>query len=517
MAAKRELRGAALARRQSRDAALTGRRTRSTLLRDFGCEIAAHYRLSIGFGLFWTWVWLVFQTTFFSPSFLADADSPLPGWIIPLSAYAVTFLVLGGLLKFKGIVPRGAWYMRAIPTAMSFGTLICGILTFSPLLNPTVNMVVFCVGGLLMGAGTSCFHVEWGRTLGCLGSRKTILHGIVGTVLAAAFLAVVTSLPAIALWAVAFLIPILSMGLLDRESRSVRDLYPATVGVKLNVPRRFLATSFVQGISLGIAQTILLTSSYDVPVIALVGSSFALSAIALFVCALFFRMDFNQLIYQVGFLVMAFGYLLMSLVAPDFIGAILVQMTGYRFVDIMMWALCVYLIKQRGLPANWVFAITTCFLLLGQLTGALLGTMTIAAMPLSGEGAYSLSVLMVFLLLALALILSDRKNLQTGWGMVRPGDVEASLGNFEMGCALVSRQYDLTGREAEILMLLAKGYSRGAICEELTLSKETVKTHIRNIYRKMDTHSQQEVREAVEAEQKSFGFEDDDAASEVRI
>ena len=36
----------------------------------------------------------------------------------------------------------------------------------------------------------------------------------------------------------------------------------------------------------------------------------------------------------------------------------------------MMWALCALLISKRGLPANWVFAITTCFLLLGQIAGA---------------------------------------------------------------------------------------------------------------------------------------------------
>ena len=182
----------------------------------------------------------------------------------------------------------------------------------------------------------------------------------------------------------------------------------------------------------------------------------------------------------------------------------------------MMWALCVYLIKQRGLPTNWVFAITTCFLLLGQLTGSLVGAATIAQFSFSGQGAHVLSIVMVFAILALALIFSDRKNLRTGWGMVRPGDVEEPTGDFEMGCELVCRQYSLTAREGEVLVLLAKGRNRAYICSELTLSKETVKTHIRNIYRKMSVHSQEEVLEAVEAEQKNFGFEEE-APHEMRI
>lgn len=495
---------------------MTGWRERRAILSDFKNEIVAHPRLSLGFGLFWTWVWLVFQTTFFSPSFLMESEVLLPGWIIPLSAYAVTFLILGGLLKFRGIVPRGKAYMRVIPAAMSLGVLICGVLSFSPLQVPAVNAVVVCFGALLMGSGTSCFHVEWGRVLGTLGPRKTILHGIVGTVLAAVFLVLITSFSATFLWIIAFFIPILSMRLLADEARSLTGLYPKTAKAPLNVPRRFLATSFTQGLSFGIVQTILLSGDYGAPVELLAGCSFAISAVMLFACALFFRMDFNQLIYQVGFFVMAFGYLMLSLAGPAYVGALLVHLTGCRFVDIMMWALCVYLIKQRGLPTNWVFAITTCFLLFGQLTGSLVGAATIAQFSFSGQGAHVLSIVMVFAILALALVFSDRKNLRTGWGMVRPGDVDEPTGDFEMGCELVCRQYNLTAREAEVLVLLAKGRNRAYICSELTLSKETVKTHVRNIYRKMDVHSQEEVLEAVEAEQKHFGFEEE-GPHEMRI
>ena len=71
--------------------ALTGWQERHGMLRSFRREMRAHPRLSMGFGLFWTWVWLVFQTTFFNPPFLAALDFPLPGWVVPLSAYACTF------------------------------------------------------------------------------------------------------------------------------------------------------------------------------------------------------------------------------------------------------------------------------------------------------------------------------------------------------------------------------------------------------------------------------------------
>jgi len=49
-----------------------------------------------------------------------------------------------------------------------------------------------------------------------------------------------------------------------------------------------------------------------------------------------------------------------------------------------------------------------------------------------------------------------------------------------------SRLADLTGREREILELLACGRSNDEIAQELYLSRATVKTHVGSIFRKLD-------------------------------
>lgn len=496
---------------------VTGWQERRIMLLSFTREMRAHPRLSVGFGLFWTWVWLVFQTTFFSPSFLAEGSFPLPGWVVPLSAYAVTLLALGFALKLRGFVPQGRWYNLAVPLSMSAGVLVCGVLSFSPLTVASVNTVAVCLGGLLMGAGTACLHVEWGRALGELGPRVTILHGVVGTVVAALFTVCITLLPEGAVWLAAFVAPPVSRWLLAGDVPTTPAMLEHGLDAPLHVPRRFLATAFLQGLSFGIVQAILLLGAHDGPVVALSAASFALSAVVLLLCALFFRMDFNQLIYQVGFLIMAAGYLFLALAGPDALGGLFVHTMGYRFVDIMMWALCTFLISQRGLPANWVFAITTCFLLLGQIVGALAGSFTLWVFPLSADTGRSLATVMVFVLLAGSLVMSDRKNLQTGWGMARPGEMDELPDSFERGCELVCRRFELTSREQEVFALLARGLSRAAICDELTLSKETVKTHARNIYRKMGIHSQQDVFAAVVAEQRTLGMEEEGELAELRI
>jgi DNA-binding CsgD family transcriptional regulator len=47
----------------------------------------------------------------------------------------------------------------------------------------------------------------------------------------------------------------------------------------------------------------------------------------------------------------------------------------------------------------------------------------------------------------------------------------------------------LTGREAEVLRLIARGCTYVQVAVELGISEHTVGTHIKNAYRKLDVHS----------------------------
>lgn len=62
-----------------------------------------------------------------------------------------------------------------------------------------------------------------------------------------------------------------------------------------------------------------------------------------------------------------------------------------------------------------------------------------------------------------------------------------------------ARLQGLTARETEIFALLVKGRSAPYIRDELFLSKNTVNTHIKHIYRKLDVHSKQELIDAYES------------------
>ena len=53
-------------------------------------------------------------------------------------------------------------------------------------------------------------------------------------------------------------------------------------------------------------------------------------------------------------------------------------------------------------------------------------------------------------------------------------------------------QLQLTDREKQVLNCIAKGYSYNEVAESLTLSTNTIRAHIRNIYRKLSVRSRSE-------------------------
>ena len=65
--------------------------------------------------------------------------------------------------------------------------------------------------------------------------------------------------------------------------------------------------------------------------------------------------------------------------------------------------------------------------------------------------------------------------------------------DLESICERISLRYDLSPRESEVFSLLAHGYTLENIRDELFISKNTVNSHTKHIYKKMGIHSRQEL------------------------
>lgn len=66
-------------------------------------------------------------------------------------------------------------------------------------------------------------------------------------------------------------------------------------------------------------------------------------------------------------------------------------------------------------------------------------------------------------------------------------------------CTRVAGEFGLTERERDVLELVSMGYTVQRIAEERGVSQNTVRTHTKGLYRKLDIHSKQEAIELVNA------------------
>ena len=69
----------------------------------------------------------------------------------------------------------------------------------------------------------------------------------------------------------------------------------------------------------------------------------------------------------------------------------------------------------------------------------------------------------------------------------------------EARCRGLATRFALTRRERDVLFLYAAGRDTPSICERLCISENTVRTHLRGIYRKMGIHSKQKLFDLLEA------------------
>lgn len=73
-------------------------------------------------------------------------------------------------------------------------------------------------------------------------------------------------------------------------------------------------------------------------------------------------------------------------------------------------------------------------------------------------------------------------------------------GPYRMRCDAVAERYGLSPRERDVFDLLVRGRSIDYIAQNLTISFNTAKSHIRHIYVKTDVHSRQELIDLIDRE-----------------
>lgn len=194
-------------------------------------------------------------------------------------------------------------------------------------------------------------------------------------------------------------------------------------------------------------------------------------------------------IFIVGFLLLvASGNDTTRLMALGFIHC------GFYYFTILLIVITIYVASRSTLTATTAGSFLHSIIYLGVIAGSVSGSF---ALHLANFDSMTLSVFasICFLALFLAVFVGlELKGDGTVWGMLdkkTPSELQLALA--QKRCKALADEYHLTNREVEVSVELAQGNTPTEIAEQFVVSVQTVRTHINNIYKKTDVHSNTEL------------------------
>ncbi|MEC4273642.1 helix-turn-helix transcriptional regulator [Adlercreutzia sp. R25] len=148
----------------------------------------------------------------------------------------------------------------------------------------------------------------------------------------------------------------------------------------------------------------------------------------------------------------------------------------------------------------------------GVVVASIVGGAVVAAFGPTTRALAAVSLIVCLQLLLSAMLMPPRAMDASALGIHSYMERETPLERLQRRCREVAGRCGLTDREAEVMLLLAQGLSRARIAEELVVSGETVKTHIKHIYEKLGVHSLREMTTLIET-----GKRTEDEAADQRL
>lgn len=473
----------------------------------FGKTAASHPCLWISFCSFWLWPWLLSNTIRRSQpfaqdgSFLAGSYSGLPFFLV--LAVALVSIAVWSKTTGRTVSSKTSLTIAGIALPLAAAAVLIFCLSESKVsafwwIAP-VSWPVFG------GVGMAFLCLVWGRAFGNAGARMTIFIGIASKLVSAIVTLLVLNAPLALAQASIAVVPLLSVLLLAQDMRRDPALYdeeaprPSPDAGKVprcsSVPWKLLVTACVWACVFGAVSRVF----YESAAWATLGvPAYLFAALLLAACALWLEIDFNHLLYKMGFVVMACG-LLITLVAPQVHSAGYALFNiGYRFIELLIWGLCAHLSFSRKIAPSWIVPINVGVWTFGRFIGFVVASTVLDFSATPSSAANSIVLVCLFALLITSLFLSSRDNLAEGWGIEHVDDDSRSLDLAKLGCERLAVEYGLSPREQEILIAAAQRMTRSDIARDLGISDETVKTHFRNLYRKLNVASKTQLLELVE-------------------
>ena len=468
----------------------------------------------MGFGLLLGWHFMVL----YQPIPISDdgvASSYLISRQIGINASLCVFFLLGGFLMSK--MPPKEQNTNHVP---AISAIVAGVLGSAGLILLSPFGIPFTIASvILIGASEAILTLFWLRIYS--ETSRNLSGQVMG---ASAILACIVDylgahLAQDVVVIVMACLPLLSGIMLLMGTRGIPMRHNEPTGISImdweSAKRPFLKATtqlMVMSLCFGVMQgcytpdTTLLPTSDPISIL---GSGLAGLVIFLLYSRSAFLPNLNPAI-NASIILFLCGMLILPYGAGPFpqIAAFLI-MTGFIFCFLLVIVFLVDLIRTFDLNATIILGINQALEYGMFVVGIVAGFVVWGSFSEAAITPFSIAISAMFVMAVVVLSFSIER---APWRADHYKPVKAMPKVIEeradAECAedapevdisiLVCEQYCLTPREIEVFTLLSKGRNAEYIQNALFISNHTVKTHIYNIYRKMDIHSLQELLDIID-------------------
>ena len=201
------------------------------------------------------------------------------------------------------------------------------------------------------------------------------------------------------------------------------------------------------------------------------------------------------------------GHVLMLAIAVLFLVVPIVHGIGFAadaaaapcffLVTLLIWTTLSQIVAAYQLNVRLTFCCGLGAAYLGCLAGSLIGMACAPAVHASYRLQFAVALGCALLVLLSSLFLVDARTFIELLALDR-SEEGGGQRRFALRCERAAQMYGLSSKEAEVMVLAAKGRSVQRIQEALGIAASTVNTHISHIYRKMDVHCRQEMLDLID-------------------
>ncbi|MEG0070943.1 MAG: LuxR C-terminal-related transcriptional regulator [Raoultibacter sp.] len=449
----------------------------------------------LGFALTRTWAYVMFFSTVIH--FSVRNDIPHLNSTDTWSSLGLVVLMFTCALCAQPV--QKLLGHRAVKIALP--CVLCLVTAFLALVEADWFRQPWCsMLSVASGIGLGFFYLAWGEAYTRLSTKQAAIEALTSFLVAALLFLAIIPLPHLGAIGITMALPLVSAFILFRVVK-VWSSSSLLEPVKLNKSAFLIKTLLSVGI-FGFAESLMRSLFIEVNPVVDVDlypwvflAATLLSAVIMSVTIIAHKKTDYAFAYRVVLFATAFVFLLLPILDRGIFATNVLALVGYCTISLLVWVLLARTASTYHLSALIVFGFGWGSMVTGSLGGTFLGSLLTSFVDLTPQLLSLIALLSVCALFFAYLFLFSENavikltNDETEMNGPRP---------FRRRCEEVASLYKLSAKEAEVMILVAKGRSTPRICEELDISQGTANTHLAHIYKKIDVHDKQQLLDVLE-------------------